>query len=115
MEIKSLLTLQFIPCHRHPNRSLIIHGKPFLCYRCLSILIGYVSIPLFLSLKWSGPWYLGLLFQIPMLVDGVTQYWKWRESNQILRIATGLLSGIGQSLQIILCASFITHILLRIT
>ncbi|GED54411.1 hypothetical protein BBO01nite_36520 [Brevibacillus borstelensis] len=32
-----------------------------------------------------------------MLIDGCTQYWKWRESNNVLRVVTGLLSGMGQS------------------
>lgn len=114
MEIKELLTLRFIPCHRLPSRSLVIHGKSFLCWRCLSILIGYLAIPLLLLISWQGPWYLGFLLQIPLLMDGVSQYKKWRTSNQWLRIATGLLSGVGQSMIVVLAAGFFTKVLMTL-
>ena len=36
--------------------------------------------------------------QIPLLIDGFTQKWKWRSSSNLLRITTGVLSGNGMGL-----------------
>jgi uncharacterized membrane protein len=40
---------------------------------------------------------IGLLL-LPMLIDGYTQLWKWRTSNNTLRFLTGFSFGLGQSL-----------------
>lgn len=91
-------SLSFIPCHRMPSRSLVVRGKRLpLCARCNAILTGYSALPLLLLLPLTIPWFAGVLLQVPMLIDGCTQYWKWRESNNVLRVVTGLLSGMGQS------------------
>ncbi|MNU00078.1 hypothetical protein D3C72_2431140 [compost metagenome] len=39
-----------------------------------------------------------------MLIDGYTQKWGWRKSNNFIRIVTGLLSGIGVSIGIVSAA-----------
>ena len=36
--------------------------------------------------------------QIPLLIDGFTQKWKWRSSTNLLRLTTGVLSGNGMGL-----------------
>lgn len=36
--------------------------------------------------------------QIPLLIDGFTQKWKWRSSTNLLRVTTGVLSGNGMGL-----------------
>ncbi|MFK2826219.1 DUF2085 domain-containing protein [Bacillus sp. B190/17] len=95
-----LITLQFMPCHRRPERSLIIKGKQFpLCFRCMFLLLGLLlSIPMAI---YGALWPLPISFAIaiaaciPLLVDGFTQKWKVRMSNNVLRIVTGLLAGAG--------------------
>ncbi|MFP3392753.1 DUF2085 domain-containing protein [Brevibacillus sp. SIMBA_040] len=108
---KRLAFLSFIPCHRLPSRSIYLNGKPFpLCARCMAILLGYVFLPaLFLV---PLPFYVGLLMQVPMLVDGITQFGKWRESTNQIRIITGLLSGVGQGVLIVSAVNFLVESLM---
>lgn len=101
----SMWRLEFVPCHRRRDRSFIISGKQFpICARCTGICTGYLFlIPIFsmssanLGLKML----LALVCQLPLLIDGFSQYWKWRQSNNFLRFTTGLLSGLGQSVFIV--------------
>ncbi|WP_390847350.1 DUF2085 domain-containing protein [Bacillus litorisediminis] len=96
---KDLLRLQFIPCHRKKERSLVIGNFQFpLCYRCMFILIGYLWIPILFWYKIDIPLYIGMLLHIPMFVDGVTQAKKLRLSTNFLRITTGFLAGFGQAI-----------------
>lgn len=39
-----------------------------------------------------------LALVIPLFVDGYTQQWKWRLSNNSLRLATGISFGLGAQL-----------------
>ncbi|MEK4027207.1 DUF2085 domain-containing protein [Pseudobacillus sp. FSL P4-0506] len=95
-----LLTLSFMPCHRKPERSLIVKGRQFpVCFRCMFLLIGLLlSGPLAIY----GPlWPLlpslvaAVAACLPLLVDGFTQKWKLRSSNNFLRSLTGLAAGAG--------------------
>ncbi|MGG1661123.1 DUF2085 domain-containing protein [Brevibacillus sp. NRS-1366] len=100
--------LSYIPCHRLPERSLHVKGKQLpLCARCTAILLGYGSLPVLFWLSVPFPLFVGLLFQLPMLIDGLTQYAKWRESSNLLRVITGLLGGVGQSIVIVSAVAFL--------
>lgn len=91
--------LSFIPCHRRKDRTIHVFGKPMpLCARCSAILLGYGAVPVFLFCQIEKPLILFLLLSIPMLLDGFTQKWGWRESNNTLRFVTGLGFGVGQAL-----------------
>lgn len=104
--------LLFVPCHRKPERCLHIKGKPMpLCARCTGILAGYLFLPIFSLLGWRIPLWIGIISQIPLLIDGYTQLRKWRMSNNALRLATGLISGFGLSVIIISCAFILADIL----
>nr|WP_269748813.1 DUF2085 domain-containing protein [Lysinibacillus timonensis] len=86
-----------VPCHRIPERCLHIKGEPMpICTRCFAILIGYLCLP-FTLLFSNIPLWVPILLSLPMIIDGFTQRWKWRESNNLLRFITGLLFGIGQT------------------
>lgn len=89
--------IQLVTCHRLPHRSFFIKGKQLpVCARCTGMYIGYISFPLFtfdiihLSLLMT------LLFIVPTFIDGLTQAYCNRESNNVLRLITGIFSGIGQ-------------------
>jgi len=88
--------LEFTFCHRKPERSFFWKGKQFpVCARCTGIHLGYLSTFLFLFGILTMNWWIALLLTIPTLIDGFTQaYWN-RESNNILRFITGLMAGIG--------------------
>lgn len=91
-----------VPCHRHPDRCIHINGEPLpICARCMSIILGFLFIPILFMIQIRVAWWLGVLCQIPMLTDGFTQKWSWRESTQFLRILTGLLSGCGLSIGVV--------------
>ena len=86
----------FCFCHRIKDRSIWFFGlEKVLCSRCLGILLGGI-IGLFLviyqyriDLIWS------ILLLVPLIMDGVIQAFHYRESNNILRLITGFLFGIG--------------------
>ncbi|HWO98877.1 MAG TPA: DUF2085 domain-containing protein [Bacillus sp. (in: firmicutes)] len=110
--VLDVLTLQFMPCHRKRERSLVIAGKQFpVCFRCMSILMGYIAIiPLYI-LSIVFPLYIAFLLNIPMLIDGYTQLKGWRESNNLLRAVTGLMSGIGQAMFIVTASLYLVRMI----
>jgi uncharacterized membrane protein len=88
--------IQLVSCHRRPDRSFFWKGKQFpVCARCTGIHIGYLTFPLFVFQHLSFNIWLTLLLMIPTCVDGWTQAVFNRESNNLLRVVTGLLAGIG--------------------
>lgn len=89
--------IRLVTCHRRPDRSFFFRGRQFpVCARCTGILLGYLSFPLFLFGVLNLSLLVTLLLLIPTLVDGFTQALGWRESNNWLRFATGLLVGISE-------------------
>lgn len=82
-------------CHQMPERSFFVRGYQFpLCARCTGLMIGYViGITSWHFVDVSPVWSAAIC--IPLIVDGVTQYVRWRESDQALRPITGILCGIG--------------------
>ncbi|WP_033562993.1 DUF2085 domain-containing protein [Sphingobacterium sp. SYP-B4668] len=88
--------LEFTFCHRKPERSFFWKGKQFpVCARCTGIHLGYLSTFLFIFGILTMNWWIALLFTLPTIIDGLTQaYWN-RESNNILRFITGIMAGIG--------------------
>jgi uncharacterized membrane protein len=92
--------------------------KPFLCYRCFGINLGFFisfilqAIVLILSLvgmislslpiigsSTSFLYRFGftLAMQIPLIMDGTVQLlYKKYQSNNLLRLLTGTLGGVGQ-------------------
>jgi len=89
-----------IICHRKPERSFFIKGHQFpICARCTGFYISlttYFTYTYYFFIDYNV--YLltfaGLLL-IPTLIDGLTQFLEYRESNNTLRFITGLLGGLG--------------------
>lgn len=97
-----------IYCHRIPKRTFLFKGKMFpICARCTGIHIGYMTFPLFmfnmvaLNIWWS------ILLIIPTYVDALTQAFFNRESTNMMRLVTGLISGIGSMSIISIVGKFI--------
>lgn len=82
-------------CHQRSDRSFFWNGKQFpVCACCTGIMCGYVaSIPLFLIIRQSFLFYAALC--LPLIVDGLTQYWGWQTSTNRRRFLTGVLAGYG--------------------
>lgn len=87
-------------CHRKPERSFFIKNHQFpVCARCTGFYISvflYFIYVYFFYVEYT--WFLitvAVLLLVPAFIDGVTQLLGYRESNNILRLVTGLLGGLG--------------------
>lgn len=83
-------------CHQSEERSFYFFGlEKYLCSRCLGILIGTI-VGVFLHISnFNIPFLINLGFIIPLFIDGFTQLFDYRNSNNIIRFITGLIFGIG--------------------
>ena len=82
-------------CHQMPERSFFYKGYQFpVCARCTGLIIGYLLGVLIYFLKVLN-WKIAIILCIPLVLDGGSQYLNWRISNQVLRLITGILCGIG--------------------
>lgn len=85
----------FCLCHHDPKRSIKFFGiERFLCARCTGILIGVIITYLFDIWRFFGLFW-ALIFVIPLIIDGFTQLFQWRESCNEIRLITGILTGIS--------------------
>lgn len=98
-----------LACHRRNDRCYgWARNKNWrVCSRCMMMYLGLGLLPLsyFLTRGMTSIIELAVLsvsLQIPMLLDGYTQYSKKRKSNNLLRTITGLCSGLGLSLIVII-------------
>jgi uncharacterized membrane protein len=97
----------FSVCHQIPERTITFGETDMpVCARCMGIYIGFMfSIILMLIIyrkKESGfpPIYviiLSIVFIISAGIDGLLSYMKVYETNNIIRIITGYVSGLGIS------------------
>jgi len=87
-------------CHRLPERTFKI-GKWYfpVCSRCTGIYISIFSYYFFVYFVYVEYDLIiiitAFLMIIPALLDGITQFFGFRESNNTLRFTTGLIAGIG--------------------
>jgi len=88
--------MEYISCHRIPERCFKIHGKPMpFCARCFGCSIGHIlSLGLFLT--GSLPSILiGIAGMGLCLIDWSIQSYFKLFSNNYLRFVTGILGGAG--------------------
>jgi Predicted membrane protein len=96
---KENLSKVFI-CHRSPERTFKIGNHYFpVCSRCTGIYIGafsYYTFVYFSYVQYDITMILAAILMIlPTFSDGLTQFFGFRESNNALRFATGVIAGIG--------------------
>lgn len=87
-------------CHRLPERSFHLKGRQFpVCARCTGFYLSgftYAILAMFIAFQYTlSTTILGIILLIPFIVDGLTQFLNFRESNNTLRFLTGILGGIG--------------------
>jgi uncharacterized membrane protein len=91
-------------CNQYPTHCFYIFGSNMgLCVRCFAIYSSFLYALLFPKIIWSIAtrvrlWLASIFFLLPMLIDGITQFYGLRTSNSLLRYSTGLLFGTGISL-----------------
>ena len=89
-------------CHRLPERCIQMPwGTSGLCARCTAFWFG---LAIGISFMYPGiiriPFWTGVLFLIPLIIDGVVQSVTAYESTNILRTLTGFTAGAGISILI---------------
>ncbi len=87
-------------CHRIPERTFNINGHYFpVCSRCTGFYIGafsyFIYVYFFYVQYTTSLIILAILMIIPSLLDGFTQLVRFRYSNNMLRLLTGLIGGVG--------------------
>lgn len=83
-------------CHRRRDRSFEIFGHVFpLCARCTGISVGIVMVYLLSLLNVVVPPFLAFIFLLPLLLDGFSQVFSLRKSNNTLRLLTGIFFSVG--------------------
>jgi uncharacterized membrane protein len=83
-------------CHRREDRCFKVFGYPtFLCARCLGLFLGTLITPFLLLFNVNVPLLLAGLMIIPLLIDGFSQLLRLRESNNSLRLLTGIFFSVG--------------------
>ncbi|NLD26004.1 MAG: DUF2085 domain-containing protein [Acholeplasmataceae bacterium] len=90
-------------CNGRAETTFEIFGFTFiLCYRCTFIILGLILtviiLPKIFTFRNLSRWLqlvIIVLLISPALIDGIRQYAFGSESNNILRITTGFVTGIG--------------------
>jgi len=91
-------------CHQHPSRCFYLFGSNMgLCARCFSVystIFIFCILSVFFDMRASlkTKSIIALSLCIPLLLDGITQYYGLRESNNFLRLFTGFSAGMGISI-----------------
>lgn len=80
-------------CHQREDRSLFYKNKQFpVCSRCTGVFIGYL-IGGIIFYFYKIPVVLSIAFCLCLFLDWFIQYKKWKESNNVRRVITGILCG----------------------
>ena len=88
----------FFMCHQKPERSFFYKGKQFpICARCTGLAIGYSTAVIVLIISGLLKFWLIAPLILPTAIDGTGQLFRIWESNNIRRLVTGILAGIGIS------------------
>ena len=87
-------------CHRIPERSFHIKGHQFpVCARCTGFYSGlfvFLIYEFLFKVNFNLELFiLSIILLIPVSIDGFTQLFDLRESNNTLRFITGFIGGIG--------------------
>lgn len=106
--------LVFISCHRLPERSFFWRGRQFpLCARCTGLYAGYLSFPLFnFELVALNSLY-ALLMTLPLVIDGLLQAFLAIPSNNLRRVVTGILAGIGLMAMVVNAGTLLGNLILH--
>lgn len=101
-------------CHGLPDRTIYFRNRPLpLCARCTGTLIGVFTLPIFHMNIITPSLPVMLVLGLPAFLDGATQFWGWRESNNKLRLVTGFLLGMSIACLIVISGQFLVKLILN--
>ena len=102
-------------CHQRADRSFFWKGKQFpVCARCTGVHIGYLSLPVFPILASSFGLAISLALIVPAFLDGLLQAFTTYESQNFLRLLTGILAGIGVMSLVAVIGQSLGHFILHL-
>lgn len=91
--VDNVFLYKFVHCHRLSSRSFFVRNRQFhICARCTGIITGYIISPLLLLVS-EYAFKMFVVSFTALVLDGVTQLMRWRESNNKLRLITGFVTG----------------------
>lgn len=102
---------EYSGCHQMYERSFVYKGYQFpVCARCTGIFIGQIIglIMIILGLRVKSS--VSVLLIMPMALDGIIQLVKIKESNNIRRVITGFIAGIGYITLLFNIIIFLKHL-----
>ena len=83
-------------CHAKVERCFKIRNYTFpICSRCCGLLIGIPISIILLSLLANIPLIIAIFLVLPLIIDGMTQSFTKRFSNNHLRFFTGIMFSLG--------------------
>ena len=99
------MNFTYLICHRKPERSFHINGHQFpVCARCTGFYMSAVMYYIYAYFNYVdySPQLLLIAscLLIPAGIDGFTQFFELRKSNNTLRFLTGLCGGLGLAILI---------------
>lgn len=96
-------------CHCRSDRSFFFRGKQFpICARCTGLGIGFLCSVIGLwFFRLSVFW--GVILMLPMIIDGTLQKKTDYESNNLLRLITGILFAYGLMDFVVVCDIWAYH------
>ena len=90
-------------CHQYPSRCFYVFGSNMgLCARCFSVYSAIMASSIFyifveLKSGWRSRAIVTIILIMPLLIDGLTQYYHLRVSTNSIRGLTGVMAGLGSS------------------
>lgn len=91
--VDNIFLYKFVHCHRLSSRSFFVRNRQFhVCARCTGLITGYMVSPILLLVS-EYSFRIFVVSCTALILDGVTQLMRWRESNNKLRVITGFVTG----------------------
>ena len=83
-------------CHQMPERSFFFKGYQFpVCARCTGVFVGEIISIIAIVLTFRIHIVYAIALVVPLAIDGGVQYINVWKSNNIRRVITGILAGVG--------------------
>lgn len=102
-------------CHQMEERSFSFKGYQFpVCARCTGVILGEVIAVILMLFKVKINTYLCIAMLLIMGLDWFIQFLKIKESNNIRRLITGTIAGVGLTYIYYYIFKFLINLLLKL-
>lgn len=102
-------------CHQMEERSFSFKGYQFpVCARCTGVILGEIIAVILMLFKVKINTYLCIAMLLIMGLDWFIQFLKIKESNNIRRLITGTIAGVGLTYIYYYIFKFLINLLLKL-